>query len=112
MRDRTREALEASVVHWDENMENAKKGLPIDNGPEDCPLCAVFFFNENTHPDEHEPCHSVDGEQCPVARLTGVAYCAESPYNDVSTRKPPETQVENCRLERDFLQMILDSEEK
>ena len=65
MTDKTLAALDASIVHWD---DNARAKTPSDASirAADCALCRAF---------ESPPC---DG--CPVARRTGTADCDGSPY--------------------------------
>lgn len=67
MDERTAEALEASIKHWEENREVSKpEQAKIDAN--DCALCNLYVL---------------DGcEGCPVAQRSGHKGCHGSPYFD------------------------------
>jgi hypothetical protein len=68
MDDRTLAALDASILHWEQNAA-AKKPGDASCGPDDCALCDVF--NDGSF----ETCRG-----CPVFERTGEALCADTPY--------------------------------
>ena len=59
------EALEASILHWQENVA-AETPSDVKLGPESCALCCTF-------PDSD--CHG-----CLVSKFTGREDCGGSPY--------------------------------
>lgn len=65
MDDRAKEALEASIKHWEENAA-AKTLRHSSTSGFDCALCKAF------------PTETCDG--CPVAKAVGVPLCKETPY--------------------------------
>ncbi|MDH1268948.1 hypothetical protein N5C81_15085 [Rhizobium pusense] len=68
----TREALEASIKHWQEITEVTAYNQ-VHIGPEDCALCQLF----NIHDDDNEDQNCIG---CPVRDATGKRYCGDSPY--------------------------------
>lgn len=69
MDKRTREALEASIKHWQDNVA-AETHLDADTGWRSCDLCLLFYNS--------------DCEGCPVHRKTGKDACKGSPYGKAS----------------------------
>ena len=59
------EALEASILHWQENVK-AERSLDVLANDTDCALCAKFY--------------DLECEGCPVYLRTGLRYCLGSPY--------------------------------
>jgi hypothetical protein len=82
----TAEALEKSIKHWEENLEqliyNKKnnRGLieNINIFTSGCALCQMFY---NKKVDDEGYCCGCYG--CPVAEYTGENNCEESPWEDV-----------------------------
>lgn len=62
------EALEASILHWQENVKAAATEN-VKMGADRCALCAMFL--------EH------DCKGCPVMQRTGYPGCLRSPYRAV-----------------------------
>lgn len=62
----TREALEKSIKHWEENVK-AETLEATSIGADDCALCQMF--------DEDYFCSG-----CPVSERTGLNDCRSSPY--------------------------------
>lgn len=80
MDKRTREALEASIKHWQENVA-AEEYLRASLRAEDCALCIKF----NSHAtDENSEGEKTDCIGCPVMERTGIRYCEGSPYGRAS----------------------------
>lgn len=67
---RTAEALEASIRHWQENV-NAQRAPEASTSPEDCALCRMFFRN-----GMRDACRG-----CPVFKKTGKSHCDDTPYD-------------------------------
>ena len=61
------EALEASILHWQENLEAELPGA-VRIGVENCALCSIYY-------DE-------DCEGCPVSERTTSKVCQSTPYGD------------------------------
>lgn len=70
MDDRTKKALEKSIVKWEKNLVLAKEGSvrEISLGTTSCPLCNLFYTR--------------GCEGCPVKRKANI-YCANTPYDKV-----------------------------
>lgn len=62
-----REALEASIKHWEENRD-VSTPIDVSYSSEDCALCQLFFYN-----------HCIG---CPIQERTGRALCEDTPYED------------------------------
>lgn len=62
MTDKTLEALKGSIAKW----KTIVKGIGIDQGPNNCPLCDLFY---------EDRC-----EGCPVSDKTGRDACSGTPY--------------------------------
>jgi hypothetical protein len=73
---RTAEALEKSILHWQENV-NAKSFDAISIGGDSCALCTMFRKPEpgQRQTREQEMCIG-----CPVAEWTGLDSCFGTPY--------------------------------
>lgn len=65
MDTKTREALEASIKHWEENVA-AETPNDANTGWRACALCNLFFF---------KGC-----DECPVVDWSGERACKETPY--------------------------------
>lgn len=65
----TREALEASIKHWEENV-SAKTVRAASTGARECALCQLFLEGS---------C-----KRCPVFERTGQPACRETPYDAAS----------------------------
>lgn len=70
MNPQTRAALEDSIKHWEENVEAAKHGRPVDISGKSCALCERFFVLEATY-----PCLG-----CPIHIHTNKNCCRDTPY--------------------------------
>ena len=66
MDTKTREALEASIKHWEQNVAAGHPGA-AKVGPGNCALCEAF--------------HEAHCDMCPVRLETGAAYCHRTPYS-------------------------------
>ena len=77
------EALEASILHW---QENVKAETPEDayTGPDECALCCLYY--------ENVCC------ECPVAEKTHEKICKGSPYvaADDAYNKWSRTDPSSC----------------
>jgi hypothetical protein len=71
MDKRTADALEASIVHWEENLA-AEQPTRVSIGPRACALCRLFW-------------EWLDCRGCPVSARTGRTQCYATPYDDVIT---------------------------
>lgn len=69
MDEKTREALEASIKHWEENVA-AVTADDVRLGPDYCALCQLF--------------HEDDCIGCPISLKTRDDFCGGTPYNKVS----------------------------
>lgn len=103
MNQETREALLASIAHW----ERIKKGVDTAWRSHDCALCLLF---NNT--DEESTC-----EGCPVYDATGQIYCRDTPYcafvryvNAHPFGANKKTFEELAQAEVDFLKSLLPKE--
>lgn len=99
----TRDALEASIKHWQEIAEVSTPDQ-VKIGPYDCALCQMF----NIYDDEFDEENCID---CPVNHSTGKRYCNGSPFEKVWQTSQSwiagKTTVEDFRVaakaELDFL---------
>lgn len=92
MNAKTLKALRGSIRKW----ERIVAGTGSDNGPHNCPLCRLFFWNR-------EAC-----EGCPVAAKTGRAQCDGTPYRDYDW----SGSKEDARRELNFLKSLLPKKSK
>lgn len=101
MKQEVREALEASIRHWEENRD-ARSPKHVHYGAEACALCDLFF---------HVGCVG-----CPVAHFTRKMVCSGSPYDRaVEAYKKWRVEEENgheefraaAQAEVDFLRNLL-----
>ena len=77
MDERTAQALEESIKHWERLLELAKVGTLAyfaaeGLGTDSCALCQEFYDEDS------ETCHG-----CPVAMTTGEWVCRRTPYREV-----------------------------
>lgn len=93
---KTKKALELSIKKWE---KIAKTGNIDKLGPEDCPLCKLFWKGG---------CIG-----CPVYDYTNEVYCGGTPYDFFQYVQPdsptPETTKEikeHAQLELDFLKSL------
>ena len=97
MDKRTRTALEGSIAKW----EAIVAGTGTDEGIDNCPLCQVFFYEQDA---SGELC-----EGCPVKEKTGQTGCEGSPYED--WREIPYIYGDEAKrlaqAELDFLRSLL-----
>jgi hypothetical protein len=70
MNNKQKEALVLSIVHWEENLENAKNGLEVKASSQDCECCRVFF---------HIFC-----KDCPISQYVDNDLCDNTPYMNVN----------------------------
>lgn len=71
MDERTREALEKSIKHWEENVA-AETPEQARTAAADCALCEAFCIR---------PRSSAACVGCPVYEATGEILCGDTPYN-------------------------------
>lgn len=73
MTPKTKRALQESIVHWEDNLNLAKKRLLTreDISSYSCPLCRVF--------EDESGCKG-----CPVSEKTGCGNCRYTPWYAVS----------------------------
>lgn len=64
MNYKTLKALRGSIKKW----EGIVAGTKEDQGPSNCPLCTMFYWQDN------------DCQGCPVMERTGKPYCAGTPH--------------------------------
>lgn len=74
MDKRTRDALEASIKHWEDNQQLTAPNMMQVVGI-NCPLCNIFALADN------RTC-----EGCPVAESTGESNCDGSPWHETFSR--------------------------
>ena len=69
MREEVVKALKGSIEKW----KKVAAGKASDEGPNNCPLCQLFF---------------TDGcERCPVYEITGTYLCEGTPYDEWSAHQ-------------------------
>ena len=110
MDEQTLTALEASIKHWEENI-NKRSPIDCNFGIDSCALCRMFWRIE------HDSCHS-----CPVFQKTGLRACRGTPYSAAyqarekwytarCARKPSRAYRDEWRraaqAEVDFLRSLL-----
>lgn len=92
----TLEALDGSIAKW----EAIVNGTGGDIGPENCPLCQLFFYQEQT-------CLG-----CPVRDSTDFTQCLGTPYMNWTrvhkTSMPPYKALtaEQMQVAKDELQFL------
>ena len=72
----TIDALEASIVHWEENLA-AERVYEASVKMADCSLCRLFHSHFTRNPQ------SCKG--CPVYEFTHTEYCSHTPYTEASS---------------------------
>ena len=95
MEERTRIALEASIQHWETNVERARKGQEPDVSVGACALCNLHY--------------RLSCRGCPVYEDTGRPLCEDTPYNDVVrfiSRPLKECVLPACEKELAFLRSL------
>ena len=75
MDEKTREALEASIAHWEKNARSPYWD-EVSTRAEDCALCAQFIVGDNP-----------DCAGCPVSTATGKDLCRGTPYPAASSAR-------------------------
>lgn len=96
MDDVTLEALKGSIKKW----EMVVDGTGVDRGWVNCPLCKLFFTDTSNQ-------HCVE---CPVSTKTGVSYCIDTPYEDITDYDGDvgdEGYIKIAQREVDFLKSLL-----
>jgi hypothetical protein len=101
---RTREALEASIKHWEANVA-AEKPEDFHYGPDHCALCREF---------RDDGCYG-----CPVRKKTGEGCCFNTPYGIAERAGKQwiagvagrEACILPAQAELDFLRSLLPAEE-
>jgi hypothetical protein len=97
----TRDALESSIKHWQENVAVTSFGQATI-GPHDCALCNLF----NVYEDKLEERNCIG---CPVRKATGQRYCCGSPFEKVcSAHRAFQGDDANLQEFRDAAQAELD----
>jgi len=101
---RTREALEASIRHWEANLRASEPYLAVTNGSA-CALCIRFV-----------PCGC---SGCPVREATGAVACRNTPYYDAVEARQAWRRSGNdigwreaAQAELDFLRSLLPATEE
>lgn len=87
MDKRTLKALKGSIKKWEKIVD----GTGTDKGPDNCPLCKLFF-------------DSTDCLGCPVNNATGKTGCRGTPYDDYSLAADKHVPA---LAELDFLKSLL-----
>lgn len=98
MTQKAREALKASIIKWEQNLEAAQAG-DFDNvltGWRSCPLCQLYADINSS--DGGWTCSG-----CPIQQHTGHGGCTETPCEAVCL----DPSVENVQAELDFLNEVL-----
>ena len=97
MNEQTLKALKGSIKKW----ERIVAGTGVDKGIDNCPLCKIFWSDEQCGP-------------CPVKEKTGENFCRNSPYKDwafeapgTGTKAETEKQKAAALAELKFLKSLL-----
>jgi len=93
MDPKTLTALQGSIQKW----QNIVDGTGKDEGPENCPLCQLFYTPQTLY----------DCEGCPVREKTGKRYCEGSPYQAWSDNEDASKNTELALNELNFLKSLL-----
>lgn len=100
MNRETLAALKGSIKKW----EAIVKKEEMDDGPHNCPLCALFFWKEDM-------CVG-----CPVMEKTGVDGCGNTPYDEWSRENFAEVidkeSLKLAKAELAFLKRLLPKRRK
>lgn len=86
-------ALKGSIAKW----EAIVAGTGREDGPNNCPLCKMFYFK-------------VDCKGCPVRERTGKEACQGTPYEDfvrARNRGWSGVMADEAQHELDFLKSLL-----
>ena len=108
MNKATRNALQKSIKHWEENLAKAEAETLTKNdiGSHNCALCARFNTTEVCK--RTTPKGKV--ERCPVAVATGQANCDGSPWEDIRTTVFygfKQNIINHTKRELEFLESLL-----
>lgn len=108
MNAKTLKALKGSIAKW----EAIVAGTGTDEGPNNCPLCQLFFGDLMVR-DEG------DCVECPVMQKTGQKYCKGTPYvewddmtGDYESVADTIERVNAARAELAFLKSLLPRKRK
>ena len=96
-----REALELSIEKWKAN-ENITNMSEAKTGPSDCPLCALYHYNEPN-------CVG-----CPVYERMGEPWCRDTPYTEAERLCYYGTVADfkvAARKEREFLESLREEDD-
>lgn len=89
-----KQAILASIEKW----EKKAAGVDTDDiGPEDCPLCQLFF--------------KFRCEGCPILAKTGSHFCYDTPYSAyvrILVKGTKDEIMEKAQEEVDFLKTLLE----
>lgn len=94
-------ALQASIKHWEDVVDDVERNIDPVLGPLNCPLCKMFLKRRF---EEKMICAG-----CPVKESTGKPYCHGTPYQDFIDSQTDESvgDPELARAELDFLKSLL-----
>lgn len=82
----TKEALEASIRHWEENVA-AETPYDASTSGRECALCGLYYDR--------------DCKGCPVFERTGYECCELTPYENAALGSK-RTKATECRRSEDF----------
>lgn len=108
MEEKTKIALQQSIIKWENNVQLCKEGSAKDItiSTWTCPLCRLFYdFEDYTK----ETCCL----GCPIKETTNSPYCRGTPYEDVVVPVDNEDYpalLEACQAEVEFLKSLLPKE--
>jgi len=100
MTPETKEALEESIKHWEENLERYRIGWSIITGPKECALCRKFNLSDTIY-----PC-----VKCPIFNKTGLPFCKETPYDIFARSSRSDWKEKHIIAEIDFLKSLREEE--
>jgi hypothetical protein len=86
MNEDQREALQASIEHWRENVERHAKGEEMEIGSEYCACCEYSA-------GESKSSAIAFCDACPIAQYTGEDDCYKTPYYAVIRGKASPTEM-------------------
>lgn len=98
MTPEAKEALLGSIAKWEAIVDGTGK----DQGPDNCPLCKMFFQESDKELGGDEDCLG-----CPVRNQSGQRYCRNTPYIDYAYSQPLDDHRAKAQAELDFLKSLL-----
>lgn len=92
-------ALQASIDHWEKNVDRARRFVSIVTGSDHCACCQLQIKRQQCNEFE---CFHETGD-CPIAAYTGKESCNGTPYECAVRHNDPWSEANWLQLLYAFL---------